>query len=221
MGFLNPEEQIVNATLTKKGRELLAKGDGRFKISKFAISDDEIDYSQWNTDHVSGSDWYGEVIEASPIFEALPDETIVMRYKLVTLPKGSTSIPYVVVSPAFMSLTYLARGIVKPSTLNGGPGYNDANGGYTCILHNKSIASLRATRVAPGQTPRNLQISEAFNDETAVNSEFAVGLEFEIVAKNVTNIAAASRTSLITVYGNESGTSAVLTLTITPPPHIS
>ena len=45
MGYLDNSSITVDAILTKKGRELLAKGDGSFQITKFALSDDEVDYN--------------------------------------------------------------------------------------------------------------------------------------------------------------------------------
>jgi len=44
MGYLNNAVVTVDAILTTKGRELLARGDGSFKITQFALADDEIDY---------------------------------------------------------------------------------------------------------------------------------------------------------------------------------
>ena len=55
MGYLNNSIVTVDAVLTKKGRELLAKGDGSFKITQFALADDEIDYTLYNPTHPSGS----------------------------------------------------------------------------------------------------------------------------------------------------------------------
>jgi hypothetical protein len=89
LGFLNNTSVTVDAILTKKGRELLAKNDGSFRITQFSLSDDEIDYTLYNPTHPSGSAYYGEAIEAMPILEAFPDETQIMKYKLLTLPRGT------------------------------------------------------------------------------------------------------------------------------------
>ena len=62
MGYLNNSVVTVDAILTKKGRELLARGDGSFKITQFALADDEIDYTLYNPSHPSGSAYYGESI---------------------------------------------------------------------------------------------------------------------------------------------------------------
>ena len=44
MGYLDNTQVIVDAVLTKRGRELLARNDGSFRITQFALADDEIDY---------------------------------------------------------------------------------------------------------------------------------------------------------------------------------
>ena len=88
MGYLNNETLTVDAILTKKGRELLAKGEG-FDITQFAVADDEVDYSLFTTSHPLGTDFFGSIIENLPILEASPDETQNLRFKLVTLPRGT------------------------------------------------------------------------------------------------------------------------------------
>ena len=90
MGYLDNTSLTVDAILTKKGRELLAKGE--LEITKFALSDDEIDYRLWDAEHDSGSDKYGEAIEAMPILEAFPLETQMLRYKLISLGRSFSKI---------------------------------------------------------------------------------------------------------------------------------
>ena len=51
MGFLNNTSITVDAVLTKKGREALARGQDEFNITKFALADDEIDYRLWDVTH--------------------------------------------------------------------------------------------------------------------------------------------------------------------------
>lgn len=213
MSFLDRTTQVVNATLTKKGRELLAKGDPNFLITKFALSDDEINYEMWNPNHPSGSDYYGSLIELSPILEALPDETVVMRSKLITLPKNATSIPYIIVAPAVMDLYFGSTGIVTPSTLNGGAGYDDSGAGYTCIVHDKSRVTVESVRSAPRQPASITNLpSDLFDDATAVNSMYAIGMEFRLLPVLFTDVDTVD--VLVTVVGNESGTSDTMTVTL-------
>lgn len=93
MGYLDNSTLIVDAVLTKKGREKLAQ-DGTLDITQFALGDDEIDYDLWNPSHPLGSDFYGVIIENLPITEAIADETEALKYKLVTLPSNTTTLPF-------------------------------------------------------------------------------------------------------------------------------
>ena len=96
MGYLNNSVITVDAILTTKGRQLLAKNDGSFKITQFAVADDEINYTLYNPIHPSGSAYYGEAIQNMPLLEAFPKETQIMKYKLVTLPRGTAKLPILI-----------------------------------------------------------------------------------------------------------------------------
>lgn len=144
MGYLNNATVTVDAILTNKGRQLLAAG-GQLNITRFALSDDEIDYDLWNPAHSLGTNYYGKVIEDMPILEALPDETQMMRYKLVTLPKDVIGIPTISVTPGSIAFTTTNQSVtVTPSTTN----LAGANStlGYTVILSDDTVATLE---VAP------------------------------------------------------------------------
>jgi len=78
MSYLQNTSVIVDAILTKKGRELLARNDGSFRITQFSLADDEIDYTLYNPSHPSGSAFYGEAIEAMPILQAYPNDSEIM-----------------------------------------------------------------------------------------------------------------------------------------------
>ena len=108
MGYLNNNVVTVDAILTTKGRELLAKGDGSFNISSFALSDDEIDYTLYNPTNPSGSQYYGEAIQNMPLLEAFPDETQMMKYKLVTLPRNTAKMPVVTAGVTVIKLKQTA-----------------------------------------------------------------------------------------------------------------
>lgn len=119
MGYLNNQVVTVDAILTTKGRELLARGDGSFNIRSFALSDDEIDYTLYNPTNPSGSAYYGEAIQNMPLLEAFPDETQMMKYKLVTLPRDTAKMP--VVTGGGISVVDLSQGAsvtISPQTLN-------------------------------------------------------------------------------------------------------
>ena len=139
MVFLNITSVTVDAVLTKKGRELLARGQDEFQITKFALADDEIDYRLWDVTHPNGSNYYGAVIENMPLLEAFVDENQVMRFKLVSLPKNTAKLPVLEVpSP---SLVFNGPGVtqtITPNTRNG----SDAEAGYSFTLHDATIANL-------------------------------------------------------------------------------
>lgn len=89
MGYLSNQnnEIIVDAILTKYGREKLSS-EGILGVTKFALADDEIDYSLYNTDHPLGSDYYDIAIRQLPVLEALPSNDLSMKYHLFTV-RGS------------------------------------------------------------------------------------------------------------------------------------
>ena len=118
MGYLNNQVITVDAILTKKGRELLAKNDGSFRITQFALADDEIDYTLYNPTHPSGSTFYGEAIENMPLLEAFPIETQIMKYKLATLPRGTAKLPVLDLGYSAITLKQGASLAITPQTLN-------------------------------------------------------------------------------------------------------
>ena len=86
MSFLdNSGDIILDAVLTDAGRERLARGDGSFKITKFALGDDEINYENYNGTDVRGSAFYDLEILQTPVLEAFTNNTSNMRSKLITI----------------------------------------------------------------------------------------------------------------------------------------
>jgi len=118
MGYLNNQVVTIDAILTKKGRELLAKGDGTFNITQFALGDDEIDYTLYNPQHPSGSAFYGQAIENMPLLEAFPNENQIMKYKLATLPRGTAKMPILDLGQGNIKLRQTAQKTLTPQTLN-------------------------------------------------------------------------------------------------------
>jgi len=88
MGFLdNSGDIILDAVLTDTGRMRLARGDGTFRIAKFALGDDEINYGSYNKNHASGSAYYDLEILQSPVLEAFTNNTSLMKSKLISIPR--------------------------------------------------------------------------------------------------------------------------------------
>ena len=74
MGFLDNSTVTVDAILTRRGRQILSQG-GNFAITKFALSDEEVDYTLFDVTHPNGTDSYGSVIENMNLLEAVPNRT--------------------------------------------------------------------------------------------------------------------------------------------------
>ncbi len=209
MGYLNNSTVTVDAILTKKGRELLARGRNNFNITQFALADDEIDYDLWNPDHPLGTEYYGTIIENMPIVEAIPDETQMLKYKLITLPKKTTKIP--VVNVGNTSITLSAEGdiaVISPNTSNFTGG--NATLGYTAILSNSDVVDLR---VAPGGDIQTSVLPTAprfIGDNEDAQSVAVTGRTFELIAKRQVT----EQTATVTIIGNETGGSTTINLTV-------
>jgi hypothetical protein len=206
MGYLQNQTVTVDAILTTKGRELLAKGQQYFNITKFALADDEIDYTLYDVTHPLGSNYYGQLIENMPILEAFPDTDQLMKYKLITLPRGSQYIPTISVPSTNITLnnsTTIAT--ITPSTAN----IPNGNGilGYTAILSDSTVANLR---VAPGSEVANANtaVPSFLSDDGSVRSISVVGHSFEVQYKSQTR----DRVASLIIIGNETGGRVTLTI---------
>ena len=86
MAFLdNSGDIILDAVLTDTGRLRLAKGDGSFNITKFALGDDEINYALYDKNHASGSAYYDIEILQTPVLEAFTNNTSLLKSKLLSI----------------------------------------------------------------------------------------------------------------------------------------
>jgi hypothetical protein len=140
MGYLNNTVVTVDAILTTKGRQLLAQNDGSFRITQFALADDEIDYTLYNPNNPSGSAYYGQAIINMPLLEAFPNETQTMKYKLTTLPRGTAKLPILSV-PSSINLKQGASQIITPQTLNYTGGNLSEQSGYTFTISDVRLVS--------------------------------------------------------------------------------
>ena len=208
MGYLDNSSVTVDAILSLKGRELLAKGGNAFSITQFAVGDDEIDYSLWNPDHPLGTSYYGTIIENMPVTEAVPDETQALKYKLITLPKQTTNIP--VVNVGNTSITLNAPGdsaVIAPNTSNFQGG--NATLGYTAILSDSTVADLQVTRALQNSvlttTPRFI------GDNEDAQSIAVAGFEFRVIGKTQM---IEDKIATVNIIANETGGSVTLTVTV-------
>jgi hypothetical protein len=215
MGYLNNSVVTVDAILTKKGRELMARGDGSFRITQFALADDEIDYTLYNTTHPSGSNYYGEAIEGMPLLEAFPDETQIMKYKLVTLPRGTARLPILDVGYSSITLKQGASLAITPQTLN----YLGANQTFETNGYTATIADARVLSTFNG-VGVNTPEANALNQTTTLGtnvSKTVIGTSINLTATNVNTLFGSNtqlQTSIILV-GRDSGARVTIPVTIT------
>lgn len=204
MAYLNNTEITVDAILTKKGREKLASGEG-LRITKFALGDDEVDYTLYEPAHPKGSAYYDAAIRAIPITEASPDETQVLKYKLVTLPKGTTKIPKVEFGVPSISVNQNS-GVVSLTPTTSPSGNTQA--GYTIVLSNKNAGSIVGSGLSQGAG----SVPTFLGDEITATAAVETGLTFQFIPNP--NVTQTIKTT-ITVYGNETGGSQSIPVTVT------
>ncbi len=216
MGYLNNQVITVDAILTKKGRELLAKNDGSFQITQFALADDEIDYTLYNPTHPSGSTFYGEAIENMPLLEAFPIETQIMKYKLATLPRGTAKLPVLDLGYSAVTLKQGASLAITPQTLN----FLGNNQTFETSGYSATISDVRLLSTFDG-IGINTDAAQAANTATTTLgtnvSRTIIGSQINLRATTV-NTLFGSNTSLaatLTVVGLDSGARLTIPLTIT------
>jgi hypothetical protein len=208
MGYLNNQVVTVDEILTNKGRELLAKNDGSFRITQFALADDEIDYTLYNPNHPSGSAYYGQAIINMPLLEAFPNETQTMKYKLTTLPRGTAKLPILSI-PTNIVLKQGASQIITPQTLNYTGGNLSEQSGYTF-----TISDVRLTSTFEGvgiNTPQAQALNTATITTGTTVSKTVIGTSLNLRGTTVNAIFPTNATSgtvlqaTLQITGRDSG----------------
>ena len=217
MGYLNNQVVTVDAILTKKGRELMAKNDGSFQITQFSLADDEIDYTLYNPTHPNGSSFYGEAIDNMPLLEAFPDETQIMKYQLTTLPRGTAKLPVLDLGYAAITLKQGASLAITPQTLSYlGNDQTFEGSGYS--------ATISDVRLLGTFTGLGIQTTAAINANTNATttvgtnvSKTIIGTQINLRATTVNTLFGTntSLSSTLTVVGLDSGARLTIPITIT------
>ena len=214
MGYLNNSVVTIDAILTKKGRELLARNDGSFRITQFALADDEIDYTLFNPSHPSGSAFYGEAIDGMPLLEAFPDESQIMKYKLATLPRGTAKLPVLNLGYSAITLKQGASLAITPQTLN----YLDNEQTFETSGYSATIADVRLVADYNG-LGINTEAATTQNTQSTLGtnvSKTVIGSQINLRATTV-NTLFGNQTSLVTtltVVGLDSGARLTIPVTI-------
>ena len=218
MGYLNNSVVTVDAILTTKGRELLAKNDGSFRITQFALADDEIDYTLYNHKHPSGYAYYGEAIDGMPLLEAFPEANQIMKYKLATLPRGTAKLPVLDIGYTAITLQQGAQLAITPQTLNYlGNDQTFETSGYTCTVADvRLLNSFSATGI---NTTAAVESSATATTTLGTNvSSTVIGTQINLRATTVNTLYGSGQTSIVTtltVTGIDSGARITVPLTVT------
>jgi len=217
MGYLNNSIITVDAILTTKGRELLAANDGSFRITQFALSDDEIDYTLYNPQHPSGSAFYGEAIDGMPLLEAFPEDSQIVKYKLATLPRGTAKLPVLNLGYSAITLQQGAVIAITPQTLNYlGNDQVFETSGYSCTIADvRLLNTFEATGINTASAT-NSNINSTTTIGTNVSST-VTGTQITLRATTVNTLFGSNSTlvSTLTVNGLDSGARITIPVTIT------
>ena len=217
MGYLNNTVVTVDAILTDVGRQLLAQQNGQFKITQFALADDEIDYTLYNPNNPSGSAYYGQAIENMPLLEAFPQANQTMKYKLVTLPRGTAKLPILNLNTSNIIMPQSGIYNLTPQTLN----YLGANtyepSGYAATI---SDIRLMSTFEGVGVNTPSVDALNIANQTTTIGtsvSKTVVGTTINMRATTVNNLFGTNNTlqATLTVVGRDSGARLTIPVTVT------
>jgi hypothetical protein len=203
MGYLNNQVVTVDAILTNKGRELLAKNDGSFRITQFALADDEIDYTLYNPTHPSGSSFYGEAIQNMPLLEAFPIETQIMKYKLATLPRGTAKLPVLDLGYTGITLQQGAALTITPQTLN----YLGNTQAYETSGYSATISDVRLFSTFTG-VGINTTAATTANASVTSTTTLGTNVSTTVIGSQI-NLRA---TTVNTLFGTNTQLSATLTI---------
>jgi hypothetical protein len=217
MGYLNNQVVTVDAILTKKGRQLLAQNDGSFRITQFALADDEIDYTLYNPNNSSGSAFYGEAIANMPLLEAFPDDSQIMKYKLATLPRGTAVLPVLDTGYPAISLPQGASLAITPQTLNylGNASINETSGYTATIADVRTMSTFNGVGVqSTAATTQNATSTTTLGTNV---SSTVIGTQINLRATTINTLFGSNSqlSTTITFVGLDSGARITIPVTIT------
>ena len=89
MSFIDSATSTIQATLTRRGRELLATDSSQFNITKFAFGDDEINYVFYDG---TSPDADNTKMTITPITEPMSENISTLRWGLATYTFGNLSV---------------------------------------------------------------------------------------------------------------------------------
>lgn len=171
MGFLDNSSITVDAILTKRGRQILSQG-GNFNITKFALSDEEIDYTLYDVTHPDGTDSYGVAIENMSLLEAAPNRrafnSFLVNQSLAGVKVNVAQLNYSNVDP-FSEIA------ISPTTI-GGTAEN-----YVFTIENTNIVKFKGVPSARTVTQTGVTVIAQSINPTATTTVTVQGVTSGIV----------------------------------------
>jgi len=207
MGYLDKSTITVDAILTKRGRAKLASNN--FNITKFALADDEVDYNLWDVNHGKGTNYYGQAIENLPMTEAVPDESKVMRFKLMTLSKNIQKLPFLVINPSNEVFTITGTGtgtITAQTTTGGGVSFMDTS--FTAIISDGSLVTFGTDEV----NFDGASVSKTFG--TLANPLIDGLASIALTGNNLSTTL--TKTTTLTIVGGATGITGTVSISVAP-----
>ena len=220
MGYLDNSSITVDAILTKKGRELLARNDGSFRITQFALGDDEIDYTLFNENHPNGTQYAAEAIENMPLVEAIPDGSNMMKSQLITLSRGRSLLPFITLQgfAGDQSVIELTKGggsiTIDPMTNNfteDSTSATNETGGYKFTIINYTYLS---EFISDNNTSGNVELDTYGDSEVA---EVVMGNTLTLAPTNENALFPLPSTTLTTtliIEGMDTGAKKTIQITV-------
>ena len=196
MGFLdNSGDIILDAVLTDTGRARLAKGDGTFRIAKFALGDDEIDYALYDNSNPSGSAYFDLQILQTPVLEAFTNNTANLNSKLISIARTNLLyLPTMAVNTLFSDDTKLNESInmfyvtvdnETTTTLNGVQGtingFDNSGGSYVRVdqgLDTTEVSQKRNLDSDLVETQYIIELDTRLGEITAENTGATATISF-------------------------------------------
>jgi hypothetical protein len=116
MGWLDNSTNniILDAVLTDYGRQALSKNDGSFKVARFSLADDEVNYGLIQK--------YGRTIgkekieKNTPVFEAFTNQNLGLKHRMISIPKPLLYLPSLHLNASFAIVELATQGVKKPSS---------------------------------------------------------------------------------------------------------
>jgi hypothetical protein len=154
-----------------------------------------------------------------PLLEAFTDETQMMKYKLVTLPRGTSKLPVLALGYASIVLRQAGALNIIPQTLNylGATSTFEPSGYMATVGDSRFLSTFTGTGI--DTTALNIT-SPVPNSSGASLSQSAIGTSFSLIGTTINTLFATNAivgdtvTTTLTVIGRDSGARITIPLTL-------